>query len=100
MQGVDTSGNTKVGTPLNWNQIRGRSQLDRWHVITASWVWDLPYHPHNRLINGAIGGWTLTGIHTIQSGAPVNIVMGTDVAIDGTANSGAQPSLLQPGATM
>jgi TonB dependent receptor len=99
-QGVDSGGNAIAGTPLNPNLIRGRGALDRRHVITASWVWDLPYHPHNRVVDGAIGGWTLTGIHTIQSGAPVNIVMGTDVAINGTGNSGSQPALLQPGITM
>jgi hypothetical protein len=44
-----------------------------------------------------LGGWTLSGIHTIQSGAPLTFLMGDDVALDGTF--GDQHAQLKPGVT-
>jgi hypothetical protein len=44
-----------------------------------------------------LGGWTLTAIHSIQSGTPLTFAMGQDVALDGTF--GTQHAQLQPGIT-
>jgi hypothetical protein len=45
------------------------------------------------------GGWSVSGVHFVQSGAPLNIVMGTDVTIDGTGQQGLQHAQLAPGIT-
>src|SRR5262249_4448541 len=44
------------------------------------------------------GGWTLTGITTVQSGTPLTFLMGSDVALDGTG--GSQHAQLSPGITV
>ena len=45
-----------------------------------------------------LGGWTISGITTIQSGAPLTFLMGDDVALDGTF--GDQHAQLGPGVTV
>jgi len=54
-------------------------------------------HFNSHLATTLFGGWTLTGIHTIQSGGPLTFLMGDDVALDGTF--GDQHAQLQPGIT-
>ncbi len=44
-----------------------------------------------------LGCWTLTAIHTIQSGTPLTFVLGQDVALDGTGNGGGEHAFLEPG---
>jgi hypothetical protein len=46
-----------------------------------------------------LGGWTITGLTSILSGEPINIAQGTDVALDGTGQTGLQHSQLAPGVT-
>jgi hypothetical protein len=48
--------------------------------------------------NALLGGWTITGIHTVQSGPPLTFIMGDDVALDGTF--GDQHAMLVPGVTV
>jgi hypothetical protein len=52
----------------------------------------------NRVTNLLLGGWTISGITTIQSGTPLTFLMGDDVALDGTF--GDQHAQLQPGVTV
>jgi hypothetical protein len=49
--------------------------------------------------NTILGGWTLTAIHTIQSGTPLTFTIGQDIALDGTGNGGGQHAFLNPGIT-
>ncbi|MFN7997735.1 MAG: carboxypeptidase regulatory-like domain-containing protein [Bryobacteraceae bacterium] len=87
-----------VANPFNLRDERGRSDWDRRHAFVASWLWTPPIRFSNHLANTMLGGWTLTGIHTIQSGLPLTFLAGDDVALDGTF--GSQHALLQPGATV
>lgn len=93
---TDNLGGT-VANPFNLRQERGRSDWDRRHAFVASWLWTLPFKFNNHLANTMLGGWTLTGIHTIQSGLPLTFYMGQDVALDGTF--GSQLAQLAPGIT-
>jgi hypothetical protein len=88
-----------VANPLNLNQDRGRGNFDHRHVVSVSWLWSPNLRFTNRLAARLLGGWSSSGIHFIQSGAPLNIVMGTDVAIDGTGQQGLQHAQLQPSMT-
>ena len=61
------------------------------HIASMSWVWDLPRLSSGpgfaKAIRSAIlGNWEYTGSFTYNSGLPVNIVSGTDVALSGTQN--------------
>ncbi len=96
MSSTDNLGAT-VANPFNLRDERGRSNWDRRHAFVASWLWTLPVHFDSPLANTMLGGWTLTGIHTAQSGGPLTFVMGDDVALDGTG--GDQHAMLASGVT-
>jgi hypothetical protein len=99
---IDTSSTDNLGAtvadPFDLHQERGRSDWDRRHAFVASWLYSPQVHFSNRLANTLLGGWTLTGIHSIQSGLPITFLMGTDVALDGTG--GSQHAELAPGVTV
>jgi hypothetical protein len=98
---IDSSSTNNLGAtvsdPFDLHTERGRSTWDKRHAFVTSWLWNLPVHFENRAVNGLLGGWTLTGITTLQSGLPVVFIQGTDVALDGTG--GSQHAQLVPGIT-
>jgi hypothetical protein len=57
----------------------GRSEFDRRHVATISYVWHLPeLSRSNMLLRGVAGGWELNGIVSAQSGPQLTIMAGQD----------------------
>lgn len=63
-------------TPPGYN--RGRSPNDITHILTANSVYDIPVGRGrrfatnmNRWLDGAVGGWELSGIFSFSSGAPL-----------------------------
>jgi hypothetical protein len=88
-----------VPNPFDLDSLWGPSFLDRRHVVAASWVWSPRANLENAVIRAFLNGWTMTGMHRIQSGSPLAFTMGTDVAQVGTLNTGSQYALLVPGAT-
>ena len=98
---IDTSSTANLGgtvaNPFNLRDERGRSNWDRRHAFVASWLYTPPLSFSSGIAQTLLGGWTLSGIHSIQSGAPLTFLMGDDVALDGT--SGDQHAQLQPGIT-
>jgi hypothetical protein len=87
-----------VANPFNLRDERGRSTWDRRHAFVASWLYTPPLQFTSGLARTLLGGWTIGGITTIQSGAPLTFVMGDDVALDGTF--GDQHAQLRPGVTV
>jgi hypothetical protein len=76
--------NSRTPTDIrNWRNERARSDFDRRQVLTALWVWDLPFGRGKRLGNAApsflnhiIGGWSLNGIYTFMTGEPFSVRSG------------------------
>ncbi|MGH9160914.1 MAG: carboxypeptidase regulatory-like domain-containing protein [Vicinamibacteraceae bacterium] len=96
----DTQGLISViPNPFDLESLWGPSFLDRRHVVAASWVWSPQGTLDNAFLGVLLNGWTLTGLHRIQSGGPLAFTMGTDVAQNGTLNSGTQYAQLMPGVT-
>ncbi len=99
---IDSSSTDNLGAtvanPFNLRDERGRSDWDRRHAFVASWLWSPPIKFASPVANTLLGGWTLTGIHTLQSGGPLTFLMGDDVALDGTF--GDQHAQLQPNVTV
>jgi hypothetical protein len=63
---------------------RGPSGSDRRHRLVMSYVWMLPSLSHaNALLRGAVGGWQLNGITTLQSGDPLTVTTGFDRSLTG-----------------
>jgi hypothetical protein len=65
----------------------GLSNFHAKNIASFSWIWDLPkLKGRNALIRNAIGGWQLNGMISVQSGSPINVVNGSDIALSGTPN--------------
>ena len=99
---IDSSSTDNLGAtvanPFNLRDERGLSDWDRRHAFVASWLYTLPVKFQNRFANSLLGAWTLTGIHTIQSGTPLTFLQGDDVALDGTF--GDQHAMLKSGVSV
>src|ERR1035437_5158180 len=70
-----SSGNTAFNSETTVNASRGLSDFDRPHRVTATYVYDLPIFTHSSgLLRAAFGGWSVSGVTTIQSGTPFSII--------------------------
>ena len=70
--------------PYNWRGDRSRSDEDRRHVFNASFVYDLPFfRTPQGFLQKVIGGWSLSGLVSIVSGGPVNVLTGRDASLTG-----------------
>jgi hypothetical protein len=70
------------------------------HSVDAPWRGSIQLR--SGLLNepSVLGGSTITGLPRYQSGSPLNFLMGTDQAVNGTLNpSSGQHAQLAPGAT-
>src|SRR4029450_12767253 len=69
---------------------RGRTSADRRHSFVFSGVWNVDYFGGSTpLVKALLNHWTLSGIVTLQSGAPLTISTGVDRNFDGLTNDRA-----------
>lgn len=61
---------------------RGLSDYDRGQRATIAYVWKVP-SPRNRLGIRLLGGWTVSGVTSFQSGTPFTVLNGFDRNNDG-----------------
>ncbi|HEX7961491.1 MAG TPA: hypothetical protein VF493_16335, partial [Terriglobales bacterium] len=68
---LNTVSNPYVGWKYDW----GPSVFDRTHVAFFNYIYDLPFFrtSSNAFLKNGIGGWQLSGIVTMESGAPINL---------------------------
>src|SRR5439155_9464678 len=88
-----------VDNPLNIRLDKGRGNFDRRHAFSMTWLWSPGLRFDRGWTKRVLGGWSIAGFHSIQSGAPLNFNMGTDVAINGTGQQNLQHAQLANGAT-
>ncbi|MDQ3919667.1 MAG: TonB-dependent receptor, partial [Acidobacteriota bacterium] len=66
--------NDRTNVPQNSYNIHadyGRAALDRRHIFTANYIYDLPFfNKRNDFAGKVLGGWEISGILTLQSGLP------------------------------
>jgi hypothetical protein len=81
------------GMPLdsrNKNLDYGLLDLDRTHLFSFNYVWELPFFKaEHGVVPAVLGGWQISGITSFQSGLPFNLTQSGDVANFG-GNTGAQ----------
>ena len=66
---------TRFNDQNNARDSRGLSDFDRRHRFVTSWVYQLPFFANaDRLTKGALGGWEVSGVLTLQSGTPFTVV--------------------------
>jgi outer membrane receptor protein involved in Fe transport len=100
-----TSGLNGTFVDSNYPQLeyRQRSDQDRRHMMTMSFVWKPDYFDHfNRVVRTALNGWTISGIWTANSGQPFTVTTGNDNYFSGNGNNrpsiipGMKPHTLNP----
>jgi len=78
-----TNAQSDFRTPQNTYNLaaeRGESQLDRRHVLTASYIYELPFYKGQQGLTGhALGGWEVSGIVYANSGLPLTVTGGTSI---------------------
>jgi hypothetical protein len=70
-----------------------RSNFDRPHRFTASYLWEIP-GPMSGRLRPVLGGWQLSGVTSGQSGRPFTIFTGVDSS--GDANTGSDRPNINP----
>jgi hypothetical protein len=65
----------------------GPTIADRRHVLTANFVWEVPWGRHLTGVAGhVLGGWQFSGIQTFQTGLPLTAVLGNGTCFGTGAN--------------
>jgi hypothetical protein len=87
----------------NWQNRHfnyGPLTFDRRHSFTGTFVWQLAaFHNQNAVVRGALGGWQLSGVIRVQTGAPVSLTAVT-ITGNGTRRAdylGGSPLVANPG---
>ncbi|MBW4038627.1 MAG: hypothetical protein HIU91_07065 [Acidobacteria bacterium] len=79
----EVSGDLAVlSDPFDPHYDYGSGSLDRRNILNASYVYALPFFEHNRSLAAReiLGGWSISGITTVESGTPQYITYtGSDV---------------------
>jgi outer membrane receptor protein involved in Fe transport len=75
--------------PFNTSFDKGPADFDHTQVFTMSGLWELPVRFSNKGLSFLLGGWNLTGISTLQSGATFTVGSGVDNARSGTGGQRA-----------
>src|SRR5262249_39225959 len=75
-----------------WEE-RGPTDNDRRNTASISGIWNLDYYRGgNSFVKQLANGWTISSIATLYSGAPVNIVTGSNKNFDSANNN--RPNLV------
>ncbi len=85
--------------PFNLKLDKGRGSFDHTHVFNLSWLWTQSHKFSHPLASRFLEGWSIGAFHTIQTGAPFAITMGTDKALNGTNQGNLQHAQLAAGMT-
>jgi hypothetical protein len=81
----------------NFNQNYGPSIGDRRHVLTANFVWDLPWFQEQHGFAGhVLGGWEVSGVQTFQTGLPATVASNQAFDPSGADCLGPSPCSLRP----
>jgi hypothetical protein len=78
----------------------GRASLDRRHVLTFNYVYELPFfRKQENLVGHVLGGWQLSGITSYYSGLPftVSTLNGEDpagIGFLGPSSAGPRPNMV------
>jgi hypothetical protein len=86
---LDSSSTTTLGgcltDPYNPNHDYGRSSWDRRHAYVFSGMWNPQFYRGSQgAVSRILGGWSLSSITTVQSGAPLTFSSGQDTQLNGT----------------
>lgn len=79
-----------VANPYDIRASKGRADFDRTHSLVASGIYSPQmYREQKGALGRVLGGWSLSSILTLQSGAPVLVATGQNTPRDGTTCQGS-----------
>ena len=86
--------NNTVYNPYNRDAYIGPSFTDATHIGVISFVYDLPVlrNSGSAVAKGLLGGWQLSGVWSVQSGFPINVILGGSQASNGLPNATNVPN--------
>lgn len=67
------SGSAGSNDPLDLRQQYGLAAFNRPQRVIVAYSYDLPYHHTEGFAGHVLGGWTVSGITTIQNGEPFSV---------------------------
>ena len=69
-----------VSDPFNLKYDRGSGVLDRRHIFSANYDYQLPFYRSggNMLEHEVLGGWELSGVTVAEAVRPINVTYSTD----------------------
>jgi len=70
------------------------SDYDLRHNLTGNYVYQLPFHSENRLVDAALGGWLVSGTVYYHTGFPFTLLDAGDFSNQIAGNNGALGALL------
>jgi len=81
---------------LGWQYDQGPSAFDRTDVAFVNFVYDIPFlkNSSNHLLKTTVGGWELSGIVNMQTGAPINLGVSGQSVTSIVPNSSNRPDLV------
>jgi len=59
---------------------RSNSNFDQRHILSISYLYDLPFFKQPGLANKVLGGWEVSGATSIATGTPFSVVNGNDIS--------------------
>jgi Carboxypeptidase regulatory-like domain len=85
---ASTDGNSglanQASNPFNWNRDRGLANFNVKHRFVTSFIWELPFFKGSKGFQRAVlGGWSINGILTLQTGIPFSVLAGVDRSLAG-----------------
>ncbi|MDZ4801801.1 MAG: TonB-dependent receptor [Bryobacteraceae bacterium] len=101
--GLTTTNSRTPADNRNYDNERARSDFDQRHVVNMTGIFELPFGKGkkfatdaSKLVNALIGGWSLNGIYTYQSGEPFSVRSGVFT----NNNTGQSRAALKPGVAL
>jgi Carboxypeptidase regulatory-like domain/TonB-dependent Receptor Plug Domain len=97
-----TPSQTSIETQLNPTCLRcsnySNADYDLRHNITANYLYQMPFHSENRLVDTALGGWIMSGTLYFHTGFPFSLIDAGDFndQLEGFNGVGGQGLLAQP----
>lgn len=74
MDNISSNGGVVEHDARNLANNWGRADFDRTHRLTLAYIYQLPSFKSNKFLDAVIGGWSLNGMVTLQSGSPSSVV--------------------------
>ena len=91
--GLRTGGGN--GNIYNRTFDRGNAEFDVRHRYVGNFVYELPFLKGRKGVLGAVGGgWGVSGVVSVQTGLPINIIEAADRCLCGMATSAQHPDFL------